>query len=88
MLQILEDNKERFSYCMEDIKQVKGEPIEINLNTDKPTFRPPHKLMQVEWDFVQTQLLYGLPYSSSYIDDIVEWSTSFEEHLIHIKEVF
>ena len=55
MLQMLEDNGERFAYCMEDIEPFKGEPMEINLNTDKPIFRPPHKLRQVEWDFVQAQ---------------------------------
>ena len=52
---MLDDNKERFAYCMEDIEPFKGEPMEINLNTDKPIFRPPHKLGQVEWDFVQAQ---------------------------------
>ena len=29
--------------------------MHINLNTDKPIFRPPHKLGQVEWDFVEAQ---------------------------------
>ena len=55
ILQMLDDNKERFAYCMEDIEPFKGEPMEINLNTDKPIFRSPHKLGQVEWDFVQAQ---------------------------------
>ena len=55
MLQALEDNGERFAYCMEDIEPFKGEPMEINLNTYKPIFRPPHKLGQVEWDFVRAQ---------------------------------
>ena len=55
ILQMLDDNKERFAYCMEDIEPFKGEPMEINLNTEKPIFRPPHKLRQVEWDFVQAQ---------------------------------
>ena len=32
-----------------------GEPLRIDLNSDKPIFRPPHKLGQVEWDFVQAQ---------------------------------
>ena len=55
ILQVLEDNGDRFAYSMEDIEPFKGEPMEINLNTDKPIFRPPHKLGQVEWDFVQAQ---------------------------------
>ena len=55
ILQMLDDNKERFAYCMEDIEPFKGEPMEIHLNTDKSIFRPPHKLGQVEWDFVQAQ---------------------------------
>ena len=55
MLQTLAENEERFAYSMEDIEPFKGEPMEINLNTDKPIFRPPHKLGQVEWDFVRGQ---------------------------------
>ena len=40
---------------MEDIEPAsfKGEAMPIDLNTDKPIFRPPHKLGQVEWDFVE-----------------------------------
>ena len=32
-----------------------GEPMRINLNSDQAIFRPPHKLGQVEWDFVEEQ---------------------------------
>ena len=55
MLQTLEENGKRFASCMEDIEPLKGEPMEINHNTDKPIFRPPHKLGQMEWNFVQAQ---------------------------------
>ena len=54
---MLEDNSDRFAFSMEDIKPAgfKGEAMRIDLNTDKPIFRPPHKLGQVEWDFVEAQ---------------------------------
>ena len=29
--------------------------MRIDLNTEKPIFRPPHKLGRVEWDFVEAQ---------------------------------
>ena len=53
MLNMLEDNGDRFAFSMEDIKDFKGEPMRLHLNSDKPIFRPPHKLGQVEWDFVE-----------------------------------
>ena len=34
------------------------------------------------------QVLQGLPYCCYYIDDIVVWSSSIKEHLIHLEEVF
>ena len=55
MLRMLEENEDRFAYCLEDIEPFKGEPMEIPLNSDRAIFRPPHKLGQVEWDFVGAQ---------------------------------
>ena len=51
---MLEDNEDRFAFSLEDIKpeDFTGEAMAINLNSDKAIFRPPHKLGQVEWDFV------------------------------------
>ena len=54
---MLDDNVDRFAFSLEDIKpdEFRGEPMQINLNSDQATFRPPHKLGQVEWDFVEAQ---------------------------------
>ena len=52
---MLEDNEDRFAFSMEDIEDFKGEPMQLHLNSDKPILRPPHKLGQVEWDFVEKQ---------------------------------
>ena len=52
---MLDNNTDRFAFSLEDIEPFTGEPLRIDLNLDKPIFRPPHKLGQVEWDFVQTQ---------------------------------
>ena len=52
---MLEDNNDRFAFSLEDIDPFKGEPMQLELNSDKPIFRPPHKLGQVEWDFVEAQ---------------------------------
>ena len=55
VLTMLEDNVDHFAFSMEDIEPFKGEPMQLELNSDKPIFRPPHKLGQVEWDFVEGQ---------------------------------
>ena len=34
------------------------------------------------------KVLDGLPFSAAYLDDIIIWSETEEEHLLHIKEVF
>ena len=52
---ILDKNKDRFAFSLEDIEPFTGEPMRIDLNSKLPIFRPPHKLGQVEWDFVKTQ---------------------------------
>ena len=52
MMALLDKNKDRFAYSLEDIEPFTGEPMRIDLNSDKPIFRPPHKLGQVELDFV------------------------------------
>ena len=55
VLTMLEDNVDRFAFSMEDIEPFKGEPMMLELNSAKTIFRPPHKLGQVEWDFVEAQ---------------------------------
>ena len=52
---MLETNSDRFAFSMEDLEPFTGEPMQIHLNTNPPIFRPPHKLGQVEWDFVESQ---------------------------------
>ena len=44
MLELLDNNVDRFAFSMEDIEPFKGEPMALELNSDKPIFRPPHKL--------------------------------------------
>ena len=57
VLAMLNANNDRFAFSMEDLEPAKftGEPMRLDLNTDKPIFRPPHKLGQVELDFVEAQ---------------------------------
>ena len=55
VLAMLDNNVDRFAFSMEDLEPFKGEPMHISLNTKQAIFRPPHKLGQVEWDFVQAQ---------------------------------
>ena len=54
VLPMLEENVDRFAFSMEDIEPFKGEPMQLELNSEKPIFRPPHKLGQVckDVDFV------------------------------------
>ena len=54
---MLDDNEDRFAFSLEYInpRDFTGEPMRINLNSDQAIFRPPHKLGQVEWDFVDAQ---------------------------------
>ena len=52
ILTMLEANMDRFAFSMEDIESFK---MALELNSDKPIFRPPHQLGQVEWDFVEGQ---------------------------------
>ena len=54
VLAMLDNNSDRFAFSMEDLEPFTGEPLQIHLNSDKPIFRP-HKLGQVEWDFVAAQ---------------------------------
>ena len=51
VLAMLENKSDRFAFSLEDIEPFTGEPLQSDLNSDKPIFRPPHKLGQVEWDF-------------------------------------
>ena len=44
VLTLLEKNVDRFAFSMEDIEPFKGEPMQLELNSEKPIFRPPHKL--------------------------------------------
>ena len=50
-----EQNEDKFAFSLEDITPFKGEAMVVNLNSGKAIFRPPHKLGQVEWDFVEKQ---------------------------------
>ena len=52
---MLEINADRFAFALEDIEPFTGEPMQIHPNSSQPIFRPPHKLGQVEWDFVHAQ---------------------------------
>ena len=47
ILTMLENNVDRFAFPMEDIESFRGEPVQLELNSEKPIFRPPHKLGQV-----------------------------------------
>ena len=55
VLAMLDANVDRFAFSLEDInpKDFTGKPMTINLNSEQAIFRPPHKLEQVEWDFVE-----------------------------------
>ena len=50
-------NSDRFTFSMEDLERAKfnEEPMRLDLTSDKPIFRPPHKLGQVELDFVDAE---------------------------------
>ena len=52
---MLEQNEDMFAFSLEDITPFKGEVMEVNLISCKAIFRPPHKLGQEEWDFVEKQ---------------------------------
>ena len=57
VLDMLDNNMDRFAFTLEDInpKDFTGEPMKIVLNSEQSIYRPPHKLGQVEWDFVEAQ---------------------------------
>ena len=57
MLAMLNANNDRFAISMEDLEPTKfpRELMRLDLNSDKPIFWPPHKLGQVEMDFVEAQ---------------------------------
>ena len=48
---------DRFAFFMEDLEHanLSGEPMRLDLTSNKPIFRRPHKLGQVELDFVDAQ---------------------------------
>ena len=48
VLAMLDKHSDRFAFSLEDIEPFTGEPLRIDLNSDKPIFRPLHKLGQVE----------------------------------------
>ena len=37
---MLDTNADRFAFSLEDIEPFTGEPLRIDLNSDKPIFRP------------------------------------------------
>ena len=55
VLAMLNANSDRFAFSVEDLEPTKfsGEPMRLELTYDKPIFRPPRKLGQVELDFVE-----------------------------------
>ena len=55
VLQVLEDNNDRFAYKIEGLGRYTGPPMEIKINTKDDIFRPPHKLGEKEWAFVGEQ---------------------------------
>ena len=52
---MLNTNLDYFAFSLEDIEPFTGEPLQIHLNSSQQIFRPPQKIGQVEWDFVQAQ---------------------------------
>ena len=55
MLRILSENNDRFAYTIEQLSRYTGPAIEINLNSKKDIFRPPHKLGEKESAFLGEQ---------------------------------
>ena len=53
MLELLRENNDRFSYSMEGLEQFKGEPMNIGVVSEGRVYRPPHKLGEKEWEFVE-----------------------------------
>ena len=54
VLKVLKENNDRFACRMDDLERYTEPPMEININTKKDIFRPPHKLGE-EWAFVGEQ---------------------------------
>ena len=54
---MLNANSDRFAFSMEDLEPAKftGEPMCLDMTSDKSIFRPPHKLGQVVLDSVDAQ---------------------------------
>ena len=52
---MLNAKSDRFAFSMEDLELAKfsGEPMRLELTSDKPIFRPSHKLGQMELEFVE-----------------------------------
>ena len=73
---MLDQSFERSSFSFQDIELFTGQPMRIDLNSDKPISHPVHKLGQVEWDFVEAQCkkLEGLGFikCSSHGDGVLE----------------
>ena len=57
VLAMLNAKIDLFAFSMEDLEPTKfsGEPMRLELTSDKPIFRLPHRLGQVELDFVEAQ---------------------------------
>ena len=55
VLKTLSNNNDRFAYSIEELERYTGPPMEINVNTQKDIFRPPHKLGEKELKFVGEQ---------------------------------
>ena len=52
MTNLLDLQKGNFAFSVEDLGGFKGEPMEISLTTEKPSFNHAHKLGKTEWEFV------------------------------------
>ena len=55
VLKVLSENNDRFAYTIEELSRYTGPAMEINLNSQKDIFRPPHKLGEKELAFVGEQ---------------------------------
>ena len=51
LVRVLEENRGEFSFSLEELGAYTGEPMEIEVDTDKPIFTPAHRLSAAEWEF-------------------------------------
>ena len=51
LVRVLEENRGEFAFSLEELGAYTGEPMEIEVDTDKPSFTPAHRLSAAEWEF-------------------------------------